>query len=300
MKYYLGIDGGGTKTTALLCDETGKDICCVTGGGINYLADGMQQSRQNLIEIIERVLKMFPVPIERTVIGCAALSGRADHNMTVTLCKGVIPCDKIILDSDVWIALAAADVPAPKAIAVCGTGSMAAGMLPEGKIFTSGGWGHLLGDEGSGYALSLDAVKVVCRAADGIVPSTLLTDAVLSFFNVSDPAQLIDIFYGSFITKDKIASFAPAFFDCVNKGDPVAVEIMETGVNGFGKTVSALLFSMPEGSPLYLWGGLFEHYAVYRDTFIEFIKTDHSKTDVGLLPNPPEKGAVLAAIRMED
>ena len=84
----------------------------------------------------------------------------------------------------------------PAVLTISGTGAMSAAEDADGNIFTAGGWGRLTGDEGSGYYIALESIRAALHAADGLAPETLLLPAVLCYFGVSEPRDLINVFYG--------------------------------------------------------------------------------------------------------
>lgn len=295
MRCFLGIDGGGTKTTALLCDEKLNKITSFTSDGINFNAIGMKKAKENLKAVCEAVLGYADIELLSVFIGCAALSGRADAVLVNEFCGGIINCNNITMDSDVYIGLMSMKSDTPRAMAICGTGSMAAGIMPDGAVIHTGGWGHLLGDEGSGYALSVEAVKAAIACEEGYGDKTVLYDAVLRYFNISNPEQLIDIFYTEKFSKSFIAGFAGSFFSCIETGDRVALKIMNAQAESFAKTVIAMLKKLPVASPLGLWGGIFQHHPEFTKAFSQFIKNEFPKTEIELIKSPPELGAVKAA-----
>ena len=299
MNYYLGIDGGGSKTKAVLTDAKGTVAATAEGNGINFNAIGMEKARENLKDVIDRLTGSFPAQISAAVIGCAALSGRADAQITDALCSGIVPCSRVLLDSDVFIAQQAIPGEGPKAIAICGTGSMASVLYPDGRRACAGGWGHLLGDEGSGYAIAVEAVKAALKASEGAGPQTALTEALLSFFHLRNISDIINYFYSPAVSRDRIASFAPAVFACAGTGDAVAEKIITTQAEAFAHTVSPLLRELPNGTPLYVWGGIFQHNPRFRGAFTAAIQKYHPLAGTPLLPVPPEIAAAKTAINME-
>ncbi len=296
MKYYLGIDGGGSKTKAVLCDENLNIINSFTGKSINFNSVGFSSARNNLREIAEAVLDGNKKP-EAVCIGCAALSGRADKNLTEKLCGGIFGTENIILDSDLFIALMSVNTGGACAVAVCGTGSMAAGRLPDKSIINTGGYGYLLGDEGSGFAISADALRAVLRSNEKSVPETKLTQEVKKYFGTADSDKLIDFVYSNSVPVTKIAGFAPSVFKCAEDGDKTAQEIIRKNAESFSKTVSSLLSRMPKKTPLGLWGGIMQNCDTFRNIFINEIKRDFPETDISVLKKPPEFGAVITAIK---
>lgn len=300
MKYYLGIDGGGTKTVAIVCDENGTLVSRYVGKSINYNSVGTAEARKNLKETVDGVLDGNKITLSSAFIGMPALSERADEKFTRELCGGIIDCPKIAMDSDVYIGLEAMKCDGAATMVVSGTGSMAVGRLSDGTIIHTGGWGYILGDEGSGYALGLDAVKAAICGAEGSADETSLTQKVLEHFNITDIDSLIDIFYDPPISNSEVAKVAPVLFDCAAGGDEVANEIITRHAHLLADTVSALLKRMPCGTPLGMWGGILVNCGSFREQFVSLIKERFPETQVEIIKYPPEYGAVFAAMKEDN
>ena len=297
MKYYLGIDGGGTKTVAIICDENGTLVSRYVGKSINYNSVGTDEARKNLKETVDGVLEGKGIALSSAFIGMPALADRADDSFTQELCGGIIDCPKIAMDSDVYIGLEAMNCDGAAAMVVSGTGSMAVGKLDDGKIIHTGGWGYILGDEGSGYALGLDAVKAAICGAEGSAPATELTQKVLEHFNISGIDSLIDIFYDPPISNSVVAKVAPVLFACAHNGDEVANGIITRHAGLLADTVAALLKNMPCGTPLGMWGGILVNCEIFREQFVSLINKKFPETQVEIIKYPPEYGAVFAAMK---
>lgn len=297
MKYYLGIDGGGTKTVAIVCDENGTLVSRYVGKSINYNSVGTQTARANLKETVDGVLDGKDITLSSTFIGMPALSSRADDSFTKELCDGIIDCPKISMDSDVYIGLEAMKTDGAAAMVVSGTGSMAVGRLDDGTVIFKGGWGYILGDEGSGYALALDAVKAAICGAQGSAEQTALTEKLLSHFNITDIISIIDIFYDPPISNSEVAKFAPVLFECAENADKVANAIIENHAKLLADTVCALLSEMPCGTPLGMWGGILVNCELFREKFVSLINEKFPATKAEIIKYPPEYGAVFAAMK---
>ncbi|MBR0509768.1 MAG: hypothetical protein IJJ85_06585 [Clostridia bacterium] len=295
---FLGLDGGGSGSTAVLCDETGAVVRRAKGGGLNFLGIGMDAARENLRALVSDVTEGSAYAVAAAGIGCAALDGIADEKLTEALCGGTVPCKAICLDSDVSMALFAVKERGCAAAAICGTGSMAAGRLPDGTVIHTGGWGARLGDEGSGYRLSVEAVRAALSYADGVGEHTALYDAVMDFFRCRTKGELIARFYDPPVSTREVAAFAPVFFGIAAKGDHAANTILNCQVLSFTDTVSALMRRLPQGTPLGVWGGIFEHHAPFRDLFIQTLSSRFPQTEVSLLPCAPEVAAAKRAMRL--
>lgn len=163
-RYFLGIDGGGSKTTAVVFDENGNFICRAVGESINYYSVGMGKARDAMTDIIGCLSEKH---FECAVIGMSALSERASKEETEHFCGGIIESNKIIMDSDLYVALEAMDENGECAVVISGTGSMAICRNNGGEINHAGGFGYILGDEGSGYSIGLSGIKSAIRAAEG-------------------------------------------------------------------------------------------------------------------------------------
>lgn len=299
MKYYLGIDGGGTKTTAIICDEQGNTVSSFVGESINYNSVGMSTARENLRKTVDGAIGGKDITFSAAFIGMSAVSERADDEFTQTLCDGVIDCPKTVMDSDVYIGIEAMKLNGPAAMVISGTGSMAVGRLNDGSIIHKGGWGYILGDEGSGYAIALDAIREAICGAENSAPETSLTDAVLEFYKADNILSLIDIFYDPPMPRSEIARFAPFVFKCADNGDAVAQNIITNHTKLLANTVCALLSEMPAGVPLGMWGGLVQNHENFRNGFSALVNEKFPQTRTFLLEYPPEYGAIFAAMKLD-
>ena len=296
MKYYLGIDGGGTKTTAVVSDETGKILCKKEGKTINFYGVGMEKARENLLDVVKAIEnELGEITFSSAFIGCSALDSEADEEITEALCGGIIKSEKIGMNSDLYVALKSANA---NAVAVCGTGSMAIGEKEDGEIIIKGGWGHILGDEGSAYSISLKALKLLATLCDKGEENELFLSA-LDFFGVNDFRGVIDVVYSEKNGKDYIASFGKIIGELAEKGNTDALKIIKKEATAFGETVKALIKDLGKAENLSLYGGVFENNGIFRDEFIKLIKEEYPQIEISLLTTPPEEGALKVAVERE-
>jgi len=287
MDYYLGIDGGGSTTRAVLADARGNAVATARAGSLNYLAVGVETARKSLQEIMNKI----DLPVRAAFIGNAALAGPAPEDELRVLCEGILEPEFLAMDSDVYIALEAMGTPGPCAVAIAGTGSMAAGRAEgAGPILHTGGWGWLLGDEGSGFHVAWEGIRAGLRGYEGSGPATALTAELCARYHASAPEELLDIFYDPPKEPREIAAFAWEVLHC---DDPVAREIVARCAADFSRTVRVLLDKLPEETQLGLWGGMFQLSAAYRAAFCTALGKEAK-----LLPVAPEWGAVRAAMKM--
>lgn len=294
MKYYIGIDGGGTKTTVAVADENSL-LFKLEGKSINFYSVGMEGARKNLAELIEKSAEKIGVAeFEAAFIGCSALDDEGDAALVEELCGGIISAKKIKIHSDVYIALESVENAQNPCVAICGTGSIAIGRLSDGSSCVAGGWGHIIGDEGSGYAIAVNALKVCCVCCDNGENTPVLQSAV-KFFGVNDFRKAIDKIYSSEATKDVIAAFAAEVGHLAESGDEVALDLVRTQAVSFAETVLILLKKVKVCDSLGLYGGVFKNNKIFAKTFCEKIREQYPELECVLITTPPEDSALKLA-----
>lgn len=295
MNYYLGIDGGGTKTTAAVSDENGSIIIKITGKSINFYSVGMDNARKNLAEIIaETEACLSKSEFKSVFIGCSALDDEADEKLIHKLCDGIINAEKIRMHSDVYIALRSVGEAVCPCTVISGTGSMVVARDKNSNIHIAGGWGHIVGDEGSAYAIALNAFKLCCQQCDKNKVTPLLTRAV-SFFGVDNFRKAIDIIYSSETTKDVIAGFAEKVGELALTGDADALGIIHTEAEALAQTVCVLLDRIECCSVLGLYGGVFQNNKIFSDAFSDKVKERYPDLKIKFITVPPEESALMLA-----
>lgn len=298
MKYYLGIDGGGTRTTAAVSAENGNVLFKSVGKSINFYSVGMEKARENLENVINDIYKNIgEIEFESTFIGCSALDNEASKETISSLCDGIINSKKIGMNSDVFVALASSGEDKCRIVAICGTGSIVTGIDQNGNIKTKGGWGHIFGDEGSAYSIAVNALKASAMLYDEGKITPLVKKAE-EFFGVEDFRFVIDKIYSPETTKDVLAFFSAKVGEIVEE-DFVAKTVIINEVHFFSKTVLALLNEMRDCTLLSLYGGVFQNNKLFRNSFIEDIQEFHSDLKIEMLALPPEEGALKIARGMQ-
>ena len=208
---------------------------------------------------------------------------------------------KIQIESDARIALEGAFNGGAGIILVAGTGSIAFGKDEKGNIHRVGGWGRILGDEGSGYFIGKEGLAAVCRQCDGRAKPTLLTAMMARKFGLKTSADIITAVY-----KDSfdIASLAPVVFEAAEKRDAPSSGIVERASNELAEHVRALMVKFYRGRtapargrlPLSFIGGLLEgETPLTRTLRRQILKSFHN---IDIIPPlaPPAYGAVLMAL----
>lgn len=292
-RYFLGVDGGGSKTTAVVFNEKGEFLGKACGESINYYSVGIENARKAMTDIINALpVKEF----DCAVIGMSALAERATAEETERFCGDIIISNKIIMDSDLFVALEAMETEGECAVVISGTGSMAVCRNADGTISHAGGFGYILGDEGSGYSIGINAIKTAIRAAENCIPATALTDKCIEYFSVNNIYDLIDLFYEKTVSRKNIAAFSKEVMLCAENGDETALEIIKSEAKLLSQTTLSLLKSKNPDTPIGLWGGVFQHNAIFRDAFKNHL-SESSFSNVKLLNFTPETGAILCCYR---
>lgn len=295
MKYYLGIDGGGTKTVAAVSDENGNIITKKTGRSINFYSVGMEGARRNLADVIAMLYEEIgECRFAGAYIGCSALDAEADAALTERLCGGIVDAEKLKLHSDVYIALGTVGEAEHPCVAICGTGSIAVALDKNGNTVVSGGWGHIIGDEGSAYAVALRAIRLCCIACDKGEETPLLKKSC-EYFGVDDFRLAIDKIYSPATTKDVIAGFARHIGELAMKGEREALAIMTSEAEAFAQTVLILLEKTGCCDALGLSGGVFRNNRAFAAAFCEKIKAEYPDIKIRLAEIPPEECAASLA-----
>lgn len=291
--YFLGIDGGGTKTTCLVSDESLNEIFRTVGSSINFYSEGLRKARENMKEMLLEIERNTGIShFDGVCIGSSALFSRADEKTKKAFCDGIFDCGNIIMDSDLFIALKASGRK-NCAVVISGTGSMTAAADKNGEIITKGGFGYILGDEGSGYRIALDGIRGAVRCLDETGEKTVLGEALLDFSGASSKEELVDKFYSPEKSRKEIASFAPYVIKAAENGDGVALSIVSYQLKLLSETLRALSFLLEEKPFAALFGGVFQNSSFMINKFSELIRDFTSGCE--LLKNEPVFGALIAA-----
>lgn len=226
-QWYLGIDGGGTKTEALL--GVGKKVAWGKAGPSNPHAVGGTVAAKNVRAAILEAEKILgrhrPY---KTTIGLAGMDTPQDvaamHRALAKELRGMVaPGWKVV--NDIVIALRSGTAAKHAAVIISGTGSNAYARGPKGTV-RAGGRGHRLADEGSGFAQGIAALHAVTKAADGRGPKTFLTAYVLKHFGIRNVDALVRIVYEPHFGKPEIAALAPYVQFAAQRGDVAAKKIL--------------------------------------------------------------------------
>ena len=295
----IGIDGGGTHSSAVAVWPDGQVAAIGAGGGMNYHNDGMEAVRRRLEETVRALCARAGAPAEKICAGLSALDGPADETTKALFASDACPADALDLQSDAYIALMGCTLGHPGMIVICGTGSMLLLLDRKGIQHVIGGWGYLLEDAGSGFTLAREALLAVAAEADGAGPATGLAPLALSYFGADTPRGLIDRVYAPDCGPDRIAGFARSVLEAADKGNSAAKDILQRNMERLAFQASQLLQKAPGVTRTGVYGGIFAHSAAARRTFGESLRARMPEAVVCDPAFPPELGAVIHLLSKE-
>jgi N-acetylglucosamine kinase-like BadF-type ATPase len=257
MSYVVGIDAGGTKTVGLLADETGHVVAKARGGGANLQVQGELGAEKVLYDVLETLEP--PAPIDALCLGMAGVDRPGEKEIVLGMLRRLGQRRAVRIENDAFIALVAGAPERTGIVVVSGTGSVAYGVDPAGQIARSGGWGYLLGDEGSGYWLGHAAVRRGIRAADGRGPATTLGDRVSEKLGLEVPAGLVEWFYDEKRSRHRVAELASLVEEAARDGDESARELLDQAAFHLASAARAVAsqLSFPGSFSMVLAGGAF-------------------------------------------
>lgn len=309
----IGIDGGGTKTTALLADLNGNTLAEAIGGPSNFQVIGTEQAAQVLYSQIHSCCSQVGKALKDIGVIVAGLSGAGRESDKIRMRDAFIAVARkarvsfpiVEIESDARIALEGAFSGSPGIILISGTGSIAYGKAHDGSILRTGGWGRILGDEGSGYTIGRHGLTIVCRQLDGRMKRSMLTKLVEQVFGFDSQEKIISAVYRE---QFEIASVAPLVIEAATKGDEECARIVNRAafeLTELVRTVTLKLEEVGRGRPqqklpLALYGGLITAENVLRKILCH--KITFSLPQIKMIENPgtPEQGAVRLAIKLAE
>lgn len=305
----LGIDGGGTKTVAWLAplhdDGSGEILGRGQAGPGNPRAAGFETAQSNIAAAINAAFinaKLPPSPVSAACFGLAGAGRQIEQDRITAWAKsrGIAQAIRVVGDAEPILAAASEDNTGIALI--CGTGSLAWGRNAAGQTARSGGWGYLLGDEGSAYAIALAGLRAAVRAADGRGMETDLLPAFMQQLSADSPQDLVSQVYAPEMTRERLAGLASIVFD-VRSTDKVAEQIVAAAAADLAEmvaTVAKQLRLPPRGYTVALAGGVLMAQLNYLEQFITALLIELRKT-TGPQPgnlitvSEPVQGAVALA-----
>jgi len=241
VSYVIGVDGGGTHTRAVVLDGDGRELARADGRSAVAEARAPHAAAQAVAEVSAAAAAAAGLKLPAPVVW-AALSGagreEARSSVELELERLGVAAD-VHVDTDVGAAFHDAFGDGPGILLIAGTGSIAWGRAEDGRQARAGGWGHHIGDEGSAYAIGVEALRRVARHADGRAPQTRLQRMVLTSLGLERVDELVRWAAGA--SKGEVAGLAQLVTLASTQGDEVAGEILVRAVEDLEGHVLAVL-----------------------------------------------------------
>ncbi|HLH13310.1 MAG TPA: BadF/BadG/BcrA/BcrD ATPase family protein [Solirubrobacteraceae bacterium] len=298
-RFVMGVDGGATKTLAAVLDLREHTLHLGHGGPSNEDAVGAQAAVAALLGAADEALAR--AGIDAGELGAAVLAIAGTDTEDVAQNVREARTDAWLVVNDVVGAWATATGAGPGVAVIAGTGSNVFGVGTDGSsAWRAGGWGHLLGDEGSGYWLGVQSIKAALRHREASGPPTALSDAAIAFFGQPSVEAVAQSVYSKPLTKGEIAAFAIETAKLAEQGDAVARDLYERGARELGEQVAAVIRKTrleDEDFPLGLIGSAYKAGGVFVGPLTRAIHECAPRARVSAVEMAPVGGSLLLAAR---
>ncbi len=303
--YVLAIDGGGTKTIATISTYRGQMMALAETGKSNPTSMSLEQFTKTITELINDLKRQRPHEFQHITKCHAGLSGVTENNnekITHALLTSLLPRDcQLALSNDGLNALYAGTLGQPGIVQISGTGAITLSIDSFGRIERTAGWGYIFDDEGSGYDIGIRTLKAVFKAFDKRGSETLLTAAVLEYFQLQSVPQIIEVVYGEGHPRDIISPLSKVAIACAKRGDAEANTIINQVCHVFYQSVEACYKKNPfaeKRAKVVLAGGVFNELGLFIEKLEAIDKKNSNQYDFMGAYSLPVGGAALAALKL--
>ena len=310
VRYYLGIDGGGTKTTCAVGDES-QLLATATAGPSNIVRVGELQARESLQQAVRQACVAAGIAPAQVAHTCVGGSGAARPELAAIIRRSLaeILATPIDIVGDMQIALDAAFDAEPGVIVIAGTGSIAYGRDAKGTTARAGGWGFAIGDEGSAHWIGRAAVSAVLRAADrssdasdgtrerSPLPGSPLAAALCKTWGVTSLSDLARA--ANSIPPPDFAALFPAV---TASSDDLATQVLTHAGAELAQVATVVIRRLfgkghTAAVPVAMTGGVFRHAPLVRQVFYNELCALDTRVEVNPQVVEPVEGALRMARR---
>lgn len=295
-EFILGIDAGGTSTRCLIVNQRGQLVARGRGGPGNTNFVSAASARRSLEQALAAALKLSDGHAAVAVIAGPHLPQDAPE-IVARYCAA----ERILVSNEFEVGLAAGLCKARAwgTLIMSGTGSFCRARNAHGREGYSGGWGPLIGDEGSGYDIAREALIAVARASDGRGDATMLSDILLAELGITGIGELRRILYKPPIKRHAVASLAEAVSRAAAKGDKTAGEILALAglrLAALAAPVITALFAPNERFPVVLSGGILRGEPLVGAAAATEIRRIRPGADISLSTLEPIAGTAIIGL----
>jgi N-acetylglucosamine kinase-like BadF-type ATPase len=250
MRLKIGVDGGGSKTEIVALDPSGRVLRCLRKPASNYHAVGMEQAVRHITEgIYDALQEETPEGIGISLAGIdtpedwKVMADGLKQRLKVFALETMIPYQEVpvVLENDAFGALMSVRGNFSGNVLVAGTGAVALGVNPEGEVFRVGGWGHLIGDQGSGYDIGRKALAATLASFDGYGPKSILETLITEYLGLVQVQGISCWLYQGKRTNKEVAALVPVVVEAARMGDAISKLILKESGQALGFLTKALL-----------------------------------------------------------
>ncbi len=305
LELVIGVDGGQTSTRCALVACDGRVLAYGRGSGLLHLttADGRARHTSALREAFESAWAaagLEPQPLAAVGLGLSGVeSDSPEAELARQIVAGLVETRAIVVRSDAYAALIGAHGGRPGIIAISGSGSHALGMNAAGELARAGGWGWLLGDEGSALWIGRSGLMAALHAFDGTAEATLLQTMMIEHFKAQGPHDVKRRVYEADFGARGFAALAPLVSQAAQQGDTIAQNILAQAAQDLAAQVMAVQrrLALPADAPIAPVGGAYEHVHGLRAGFASALRAMNPQANIVDAQLPPALGAALIALR---
>ncbi len=296
----VGVDGGGSKTEAVIMDAKHRVIGEGRAGPSNPLRVGITGAAAAVREAIDNACAAAKLRRGDLVAAQIGLAGARRRELRERMRETLAPIGvgeiEVVTDAD--IALYGATDGAPGLVVIAGTGSICCGINARHKRFCAGGWGPIAGDEGGGAWLARRALRAIAYASDGRGPETALTELACAYFHVTSADDLTTAIYAPTITNERLAGFGRDVVDAAKSKDEVALQIVSDGGTELGRAAAAVIRQLQmerDRFQIAYVGGVFRSAG---DLMLDTLRAEVKQVAPRAYFEPPHFAPAVAAARM--
>jgi glucosamine kinase len=297
--YFLGIDGGGTKTTCAVGDESSL-LAAATAGPSNIVRVGEARARESLHQSVRQACAAAGITPEQVARTCAGGAGAATPDVAEimrSLLAEILP-GAIRVVGDMETALEAAFDEGPGVLVIAGTGSIAYGRDQQGRTARAGGWGFAVGDEGSAHWIGREALRAILRATDQD-PQAEASSLAKALFRAWGVRSITDLAgAGNSIPPPDFAALFPGVAGCP---DEFAKQVLRSAGRELAQVAGVVISRLFEGAatvPVAMTGGVFRHAELVRQVFYNELRRLDARVNVMQEVVDPVEGALRMARRV--
>ncbi|MDQ5847088.1 MAG: ATPase [Acidobacteriota bacterium] len=299
-RVVVGVDGGGTKTQAVIIDMNLAVLGEGLAGPSNPLRVGIATAAAAVREAIDKACEAAEVRRTDIVAAEIGLAGARRKELSARMREALsgLGISALTVVSDADIALYGATEGEPGVIVIAGTGSICCGINARRKMACAGGWGPIAGDEGGGSWIARRALRAIAHATDGRGPATSLSDAACGYFHVSDANDLSTAIYSPTITNERLAGFGKHVIEAAKAKDRVARDILTEAGRELGLAAAAVIRNLKLEHDTFrvsYVGGVFR---AAGELVLSGLREEVKKVAPHATFAPPRFSPVVAAARM--